>query len=45
LDTVIAAIKKAGYKAGDDVMLALDCAAAEFYEDGKYNYAKFEGES
>ena len=45
LDTVIEAITKAGYKAGDDVMLALDCAAAEFYEDGKYNYAKFEGES
>lgn len=43
LDTVIEAIKKAGYKAGDDVMLALDCAAAEFYEDGKYDYAKFEG--
>ena len=45
LDTVIEAISKAGYKAGDDVMLALDCAAAEFYEDGKYNYAKFEGEN
>ncbi|MEN8187999.1 MAG: phosphopyruvate hydratase [Bacteroidota bacterium] len=45
LDTVIKAIEKAGYKAGDEVMLALDCAAAEFYEDGKYNYAKFEGES
>ena len=44
LDTIIKAITKAGYKAGDDVMLALDCAAAEFYEDGKYNYAKFEGE-
>ena len=45
LDTVIKAIKQAGYKAGDDVMLALDCAAAEFYEKGKYNYAKFEGET
>ena len=44
LDTVIAAIEKAGYKAGSEVMLALDCAAAEFYEDGKYNYAKFEGD-
>ncbi len=44
LDTIIKAITKAGYKAGDDVMLALDCAAAEFYEDGKYNYAKFEGD-
>jgi len=44
LDTVVEAITKAGYKAGDDIMLALDCAAAEFYEEGKYNYAKFEGE-
>ncbi len=45
IETIIKAISKAGYKAGDDVMLALDCAAAEFYEDGKYNYAKFEGKS
>jgi len=45
LDTVISAISNAGYKAGDDVMLALDCAAAEFYVDGKYDYTKFEGES
>lgn len=45
LDTVLQAIEKAGYKAGSEVMLALDCAAAEFYEGGKYNYAKFEGES
>ncbi len=44
LDTVIEAISKAGYKAGDDVMLALDCAAAEFYVDGKYDYTKFEGD-
>lgn len=44
LDTIIKAISKAGYTAGDDVMLALDCAAAEFYEGGKYNYAKFEGD-
>lgn len=45
LDTVIQAIEKAGYKAGSEVMLALDCAAAEFYVDGKYDYTKFEGES
>jgi enolase len=32
LDTVLEAIEKAGYKAGSQVMLALDCAAAEFYE-------------
>ena len=44
LDTIIQAISKAGYKAGDDVMLALDCAAAEFYKDGKYDYTIFEGD-
>jgi enolase len=38
------AIKKAGYKGGDDVMIALDCAAAEFYVNGKYDYTKFEGD-
>ncbi|HEY9184485.1 MAG TPA: phosphopyruvate hydratase [Salegentibacter sp.] len=45
LDTILKAIEKAGYKGGDDVMIALDCAAAEFYENGKYDYKKFEGES
>ncbi len=45
LDTVLAAIEKAGYKAGSEVMLALDCAAAEFFVDGKYDYKKFEGDS
>ena len=45
LDTVLSAIEKAGYKAGSEVMLALDCAAAEFYVDGKYDYTKFEGDS
>ncbi len=44
LDTIISAISKAGYTAGDDVMLALDCAAAEFYKDGKYDYTLFEGD-
>ncbi|MDN3596455.1 phosphopyruvate hydratase [Zunongwangia endophytica] len=44
LETILEAIEKAGYKGGDEVMIALDCAAAEFYEDGKYNYAKFEGD-
>lgn len=43
LDTVINAIEKAGYKAGDEIMLALDAAASEFYVDGKYDYTKFEG--
>jgi len=44
LDTVLIAIEKAGYKAGTEVKLALDCAAAEFYVDGKYDYTKFEGD-
>ncbi|UJH89727.1 phosphopyruvate hydratase [Antarcticibacterium sp. 1MA-6-2] len=45
LDTILLAIEKAGYKGGDEVMIALDCAAAEFYVNGKYDYTKFEGES
>jgi len=43
LDTIALAVKNAGYTLGDDVMIALDCAAAEFYVDGKYDYSKFEG--
>ncbi|HKS84634.1 MAG TPA: phosphopyruvate hydratase [Pseudolabrys sp.] len=38
LDFVMQAIGKAGYRAGDDIMLALDCAATEFFKDGSYNY-------
>ena len=45
LDTIAKAVKNAGYNLGDDVMIALDCAAAEFYVDGKYDYSKFEGET
>ncbi|NER16172.1 phosphopyruvate hydratase [Spongiivirga citrea] len=44
LDTIALAVDKAGYKLGDDVMIALDCAAAEFFVDGKYDYTKFEGD-
>jgi enolase len=44
LDSIIAAIEKAGYTPGKDVMIALDCAASEFYSDGVYDYTKFEGE-
>lgn len=44
IETVIKAIEKAGYKAGSDICLALDCAASEFFKDGKYNYTLFEGE-
>ncbi|WP_438961625.1 phosphopyruvate hydratase [Nonlabens sp.] len=43
LDTILKAIKNAGYTPGKDVMIALDCAAAEFFVDGKYDYTKFEG--
>lgn len=45
LDTIAKAVEKAGYKLGDDVMIALDCAAAEFFVDGKYDYTKFEGDT
>ena len=44
LDTLLQAIEKTGYKPGDDIMLALDCASSEFYKDGIYDYRKFEGE-
>ena len=37
LGAIAEAVEKAGYKLGTDVTLALDCAASEFYEDGKYN--------
>ncbi len=43
LETILKAIDSAGYKAGSEVKIALDCAAAEFYEDGVYDYTKFEG--
>jgi enolase len=39
LETILLAIEKAGYNAGEDVLLALDCAASEFYKDGKYHLA------
>jgi len=45
LDTISKAVEKAGYKLGDEIMIAMDCAAAEFYENGKYDYTKFEGEN
>ena len=45
LDTIGKAVANAGYKLGDEIMIALDCAAAEFYVDGKYDYKKFEGDS
>lgn len=45
LDTIAKAVDQAGYKLGEQIMIALDCAAAEFYKDGKYDYTIFEGEN
>ena len=44
LETIINAIENAGYKIGSEVMIALDCAAAEFYKNGVYDYTIFEGD-
>ncbi|MBG7613584.1 phosphopyruvate hydratase [Polaribacter sp. BAL334] len=45
LETIALAVKNAGYVFGEEVKVALDCASAEFYVDGKYDYTKFEGET
>ncbi len=44
VETILQAIEKAGYKPGEQICLAFDCAASEFYKDGKYDYTKFEGD-
>jgi len=44
LNTIARATEAAGYQLGDEVMIALDCASAEFYENGVYDYTKFEGD-
>ncbi|WP_186754575.1 phosphopyruvate hydratase [Echinicola salinicaeni] len=44
LECILDAVSKAGYKAGSDITIALDCAASEFFVDGVYDYKKFEGE-
>ena len=44
VESILKAIEKAGYKPGDDVMLAFDCAASEFFKNGVYDYTLFEGE-
>jgi enolase len=44
LDSILKAIGKAGYKPGDDVMLALDPAASAFFKNGVYDYSVFEGD-
>jgi len=43
LNSILSAIKAAGYEQGKDVTIALDCASSEFYKDGIYDYSKFEG--
>lgn len=44
LESIISAIKSAGYEPGKDVMIGMDCASSEFYKDGIYDYTIFEGE-
>ncbi len=43
IETILAAIEKAGYVAGKDITIAMDCASSEFFKDGVYDYSKFEG--
>ena len=43
LNSILEAIKAAGYEPGKDVMIGMDCASSEFYRDGIYDYTKFEG--
>jgi len=43
LNTIGLAVKSAGYNLGEEIVIALDCAASEFYVDGNYDYSKFEG--
>ena len=45
VETILEAIKAVGLEPGKDVFLGFDCASSEFFEDGVYNYAKFEGEN
>jgi enolase len=45
IETIALAVENAGYVFGTDIKIALDCAAAEFYVNGKYDYSKFEGET
>ena len=45
LKTIIQAIENSGFIPGEEVMIALDCAASEFYVDGFYDYSKFEGKT
>ena len=44
LESIISAIKAAGYEPGKDIMIGMDCASSEFYKNGIYDYTIFEGE-
>jgi len=43
IETIETAVNNSGYKFGTDILIALDCASAEFYKDGYYDYTLFEG--
>lgn len=43
LESILTAVKNAGYEPGKDITIALDCAASEFFVNGVYDYTKFEG--
>ena len=43
IETIQKAVNNSGYKFGEDILIALDCASAEFYKDGYYDYTIFEG--
>ena len=43
IESIISAIKAAGYEPGKDIMIGMDCASSEFYKDGIYDYTIFEG--
>lgn len=45
IETILQAIEKAGYEPGEDVMIALDPASSEFYQDGRYIFKKSDGRS
>ena len=45
IETILSSIEKAGFIAGKDITLAMDCAASEFYNDGLYDYRIFEGKN
>lgn len=44
LESILSAIRAAGYEPGKDIMIGMDCASSEFYKDGIYDYTIFEGE-